>query len=109
MNCEETREHLESCEDCRLHVVVEARLRTLPVHAPPKGLADRILRALPRTGPLRREVWRLTAAAAALLILVGGAFAAGLDQHAAVLSAKEQAAGSIKAAMGTLNAWRTGQ
>ena len=25
MSCEETREHLESCEDCRLYVVVEAR------------------------------------------------------------------------------------
>ena len=109
MNCDETREHLESCEDCRLHVVVEARLRTLPLHEPPKGMAERILRALPRSGPVRREVLRLTAAAAALLILVGGAFVAKLDQHAAVLSARETAARSVGAAMETLNAWRTGQ
>lgn len=108
MNCEESREHLESCEDCRMHVVVEARLRTLPVLEPPKGLAGRILRALPTAGPLRREVLRLASAAAALLLLVGGAFLAGLDRHAAVLSAREQAADSVKAAMGTLNAWRTG-
>jgi hypothetical protein len=27
-SCDETRDHLESCEDCRLHVVVEARMRT---------------------------------------------------------------------------------
>ena len=108
MNCEENREHLESCEDCRMYVVVEARLRTLPVLDPPKGLTARILRALPQAGPMRREVLRLTAAAAALLLVVGGVFLAGLDQHAVVRSAKEQAADSVKAAMGTLNASRTG-
>jgi hypothetical protein len=109
MNCETTREHLESCEDCRLHVAVEARLRSLPAQDPPKGLADRVMRALPRTAPLHREVLRLATAAAVLFAISGSVFMAGLDRHAAVVSAREQAARSVEAAMGTLNAWRTGR
>jgi hypothetical protein len=107
MSCDATREHLESCEDCRLHVAVEARLRTLPVLEPPKGLTARVMRALPRTMPLRREILRLATAAAVLFAITGSVFLAGLDRHAAVLSAKEQAARSVAAAMDTLNVWRT--
>lgn len=106
MNCDDAREHLEACEDCRLHVVVEARLRTLPVLDPPRGLAGRILRALPRPTPLRREVLRLAAAAAALFILTGSVFVAELDRHATVVSARAQAARSVEAALETMNPWR---
>jgi hypothetical protein len=106
MTCEDTREHLESCEDCRLHVAVEARLRTLPVLDPPKGLVNRVLRALPREVPLRREILRLAAAAAVLFALAGSVFVAGLDRHEKVLSARAQAARSVAAALESLNAWR---
>jgi hypothetical protein len=107
MTCEETREHLESCEDCRLHVAVEARLRTLPILEPPKGLPARVLRALPREAPLRREILRLAAAAAVLFAVVGSMFVAGLDRHEKVVSARAQAARSVEAALETFNAWRT--
>jgi len=107
MTCEDTREHLESCEDCRLHVAVEARLRTLPVFDPPKGLVGRILRAMPREVPLRREILRLAAAAAVLFVVAGSVFVAGLDRHEKVVSARAQAARSVEAALETLNAWRT--
>ena len=106
MSCEETREHLEGCEDCRLHVVVEARLRTLPKLEPPKGLSARILRALPREVPLRREFLRLAVAAVALFAVVGGIFVAGLDRHEKVLNARAVAARSMEAAWDSLNAWR---
>ncbi|HEX7899788.1 MAG TPA: hypothetical protein VF950_18610 [Planctomycetota bacterium] len=106
MTCEDTRDHLESCEDCRLHVAVEARLRTLPVLDPPKGLVSRVLRALPREAPLRREILRLAAAAAVLFAVAGSVFAFQLDRHERVVSAREQAARSVGAALETLNAWR---
>jgi hypothetical protein len=107
MNCEETREHLESCENCRLHVTVEARLRTLPVLEPPKGLGERIMRALPREVPLRRELLRLAVAAAALFAAVGAFFGAKLDRHEKVLNARAVAARSVEAAWDSLNGWRT--
>lgn len=106
MTCEDTREHLEACEDCRLHVAVEARLRTLPVLDPPKGLVNRVLRALPREAPLRREILRLAAAAAVLFAIAGSVFVAGLDRNEKVVSARAQAARSVAAALETLNAWR---
>jgi len=65
-SCDETRDHLEACEDCRLHVVVEARMRTLPVLEPPKGLVARAMKALPRVAPVKREFFRLATAAAML-------------------------------------------
>jgi hypothetical protein len=106
MSCEETRDHLESCEDCRLHVAVEARLWTLPVLEPPKRLAGRILRALPREVPMRREILRLAAAAAVLFAVAGSVFLFDLDRHEKVVSARAQAARSVGAALETLNAWR---
>ena len=106
MTCEDTRDHLESCEDCRLHVAVEARLRTLPVLDPPKGLVGRVLRALPREAPLRREILRLAAAAAVLFAVAGSVFVAGLDRHEKVVSARAQAARSVAAVIESLNAWR---
>ncbi len=90
MGCEETRKHLEACEDCRLHVIVEARLRTQPVLDPPPGLAGRVMKALPRRTPVGGELARLAAAAALLLGLGIGIFAAGLDRHEAVTGSIEE-------------------
>lgn len=106
-NCEDVRDHLEGCDDCRLHVAVEARLRTQPVLEPPRGLADRVMKALPRAVPMRREVLRLAAAAAVLLAIVSGAFVAGLDRHETVVAAKERTVENVEAALSTLSAWRT--
>ena len=106
-SCEETREHLESCEDCRLHVVVEARLRTLPVLEPPKGLVERAMKALPRAVPVRREFFRLAAAAALLIGLTVAAFHAGLDQSAPVVSVKERTAHALETTSAMFNAWRS--
>ena len=85
-NCEETREHLEHCEDCRLQISVEARLRTQPVLDPPKGLVARVMRALPRELPMRREVFRLAAAAAILVALAGSALFFRPDQSRAYVA-----------------------
>ena len=82
--CEETREHLETCEDCRLHVSVEARLRTQPVLEAPRGLVARVMKALPRAVPLRREILRLATAAAILVALAGGVLLFRLDESRAV-------------------------
>jgi hypothetical protein len=97
MNCEETREHLESCEDCRLHVAVEARLRTLPVLEPPQGLAARVMKALPRAVPVKREFLRLAAAAGILIALIAGAFGAQLDRHRKVDEARAKAGHALRA------------
>jgi hypothetical protein len=106
MSCEELADHLESCEDCRLRVVVEARLRTQPVLEPPKGLAARVLRALPRRAPVIREFARLAAAASILMGLVIGALAMGLDRHEAVGRVKSEAARVIEATAEHLNLLR---
>ena len=106
MNCEETREHLESCEECRLHVVVEARLRTQPVLDPPAGFAGRVMRGLPRAVPMRREVLRLAAAAAILVAAVAGLFLAGVDRHETVVSARTRTTQTLQAAMTSLSSWR---
>lgn len=106
-NCEDAREHLEGCDDCRLHMAVEIRLRTQPVLEPPRGLADRVMKALPRAVPLRREVVRLAAAAAVLFALVAGVFVAKLDQHEAVVAAKARTVENVEAALSTFSAWRT--
>jgi hypothetical protein len=106
MNCEETREHLEGCEDCRLHITVEARLRTQPVLEPPRGLANRILRSLPRAVPMKREYARLAAAAAILVGLAAGIFAFGLDQHEAMAAVKpplEEAFDAVRNAVTDFN------
>ena len=79
--CDDVREHLEGCEDCRLHISVEARLRTQPILDPPKGLVARVMRSLPRAIPIRREILRLGAAAALLLALAGGAIFFRPDQN----------------------------
>jgi len=105
-NCDDVREHLDSCEDCRLHIVVEARLRTLPVLEPPKGLVSRALKALPRAVPVRREFFRLAAAAAILMGLTVAAFAARLDESAPVQSVKERTTQAFEATSAVLNSWR---
>ena len=106
-NCEDTRDHLESCEDCRLHVVVEARLRTLPVHEPPKGLVDRAMRALPRVAPVKREFFRLAAAAVMLVGLTIAAFNTGLDESPAVASVKARTGQAIETTSAVFNVWRS--
>jgi hypothetical protein len=106
MSCEETREHLESCEECRLHLAVEARLRTQPVLEPPAGFAARVMKALPRALPVRREVLRLVAAAAILVALVSGVILGGLDRHRTVVTVKERTAHTLQAAMTSLSSWR---
>jgi len=107
MDCEKVREHLESCEECRLHVAVEARLRTLPVLDPPRGLASRIMRSLPRSVPLGREILRLAAAAAILLGLVGAVFATGLDRHQAAVEARSQGSQILQSMVTTFNPLRS--
>ena len=104
-NCDETREHLEGCEDCRLHIVVEARMRTLPVLEPPKGLVDRAMKALPRTVPVKREFFRLAAAAGVLIGLTLAALTAHLDETAAVVSVKERTAHALETTSAMFNAW----
>jgi hypothetical protein len=106
MNCDDARDHLESCEDCRLHVVVEARLRTLPVLEPPKGLVARAMKALPRAVPVKREFFRLAAAAAILMGLTIAAYAAKLDETAPYLSVKEKTAEAFQTTSSVINAWR---
>lgn len=106
MNCEETREHLESCEECRLHVVVEARLRTQPVLDPPAGFAARVMKALPRAVPVKREVLRLAAAAAILVAAVAGLLVAGVDRHEKVVSVRERTTQTLQAAVTSLSSWR---
>ena len=84
MDCVETREHLEACEDCRLHVTIEARLRSEPILDPPEGLIDRVMKRIPRQAPVSREIVRIAAAAGFLVAVAGIVFAAGLDQHESV-------------------------
>ena len=105
-NCDDVRDHLEGCDDCRLHVAVEARLRTQPVQEPPRGLVDRVLKALPRAVPIRREVFRLAAAAVVLIAVAATVFALKLDRHERVVSVKEKATRGVAAAWSTLNSWR---
>ena len=106
-NCEETRDHLEACEDCRLHVVVEARMRTLPVLEPPKGLVARAMKALPRVAPVKREFFRLAAAAALLIGLTVAALGARLDETPAVASVKARTGQAIETTSAMFNAWRS--
>ena len=106
-NCEETREHLESCDECRLHVVVEARMRTLPVLEPPKGLVERAMKALSRKAPVQREFFRLAAAAVMLIGLTVAAFNAGLDQSAPVQTVKERTTHAFETTTAMFNAWRS--
>lgn len=106
-NCDDVRDHLESCEDCRLHVVVEARLRTQPVLEPPKGLVSRAMKALPRAVPMHREFFRLAAAAVMLMGLTIGAFAAGLDESGPVVTVKERTAQAFEATSAVLKTWRS--
>jgi len=108
MNCEETREHLEGCDDCRLHVAVEARLRTQPVLDPPKGLVGRVMKALPRVVPVRREFFRVAAAAAVLMVGALAVFKFNLDDHRVVVSAKDKAVETFRSAAVALDpaSWR---
>jgi acyl dehydratase len=101
--CDEIREHLESCEDCRLHVSVEARLRTQPVLEPPRGLVARVMKSLPRAVPLRREVFRLAAAAVLMIALAGGALFFHLDETAAASEVKPRLAHAWQAVTGMVN------
>jgi len=105
--CDETRDHLETCDDCRLHVVVEARMRTLPVLEPPKGLVDRAMKALPRTVPVKREFFRLAAAAVMLIGIAVAALTAGLDQSAPVVTVKARTAHALETTSAMFNAWRS--
>jgi len=105
-NCDDIREHLESCEECRLHVTVEARLRTQPVLEPPKGLLARVMRALPRSGPVRKEYARLAAAAGLLIALLVGALVMGFDQtpvYAEVKPKIQQSWEAVQSAARTLS------
>jgi hypothetical protein len=106
-NCEDTRDHLEACEDCRLHVVVEARMRTLPVLEPPQGLVARAMKALPRVAPVKREFFRLAAAAALLIGLTVAALGAHLDETPAVASVKARTGQAIETTSAMFNAWRS--
>ena len=106
-NCDDTREHLESCDDCRLHVVVEARMRTLPVLEPPKGLVERAMKALPRAVPVRREFFRLAAAAAMLIGLSIAALNSGLEETRTVASVKARTGQAIETTSAVFNAWRS--
>jgi len=106
-DCDETRDHLETCEDCRLHVVVEARMRTLPVLEPPKGLVERAMKALPRVAPVKREFFRLAAAAAMLIGLTIAARTAHLDESPAVASVKARTGQAIETTSAMFNAWRS--
>jgi hypothetical protein len=103
MNCEEAREHLESCAECRLHVAVEARLRTQPVLEPPRGLVNRVMRALPRSVPLGQEIARLAVAAAVLIALVGAVFIMGLDRHQAAIEARSRGSQIFQSMVSALN------
>ena len=105
-SCDEIRDHLEACDDCRLHVVVEARMRTLPVLEPPKGLVDRAMKALPRAVPVRREFFRLAAAAVMLVGLTVAALRAGLDQTAPMVTVKERTAQALETTSAMINSWR---
>jgi hypothetical protein len=106
-SCEDIRDHLETCEDCRLHVVVEARLRTLPVFDPPKGLIERAMKALPRVAPVKREFFRLAAAAVMLIGLTIAAFNSGLDSTPAVASVKARTGQAIETTSAVFNTWRS--
>jgi hypothetical protein len=106
-NCEEILDHLEGCEDCRLHIVVEARMRTLPVLEPPKGLIQRAMKALPRVAPLKREFFRLAGAAALLIGLTVAALGARLDETPAVASVKARTGQAIETTSAMFNAWRS--
>jgi len=106
-NCEDIRDHLEGCEDCRLHIVVEARMRTLPVLEPPKGLVARAMKALPRGAPVKREFYRLAAAAALLIGLTVATLGARLDETPAVASVKARTGQAIETTSAMFNAWRS--
>jgi len=106
-DCDETRDHLEACEDCRLHVVVEARMRTLPVLEPPQGLVERAMKALPRVAPVKREFFRLAAAAVMLVGLTVAALGARLDESPAVASVKARTGQAIETTSAMFNAWRS--
>jgi hypothetical protein len=105
-NCDEIREHLETCEDCRLYVAVEARLRGLPVLEPPPGLVQRCLKSLPRPVPFRRELLRLTAAAVLLIGLVAGLLSSPLPTNARVASVRAEATEVWRSTLASMNAWR---
>ncbi len=105
MSCTETREHLEGCDDCRLHVAVEARLRTEPILDPPKGLVGRVMRALPRTGPVRREIFRLAAAAILLISLTAATVLTGLDQHERLDAPRAAIEDTLDATRSTVTNW----
>ena len=106
-SCDEIRDHLEACDDCRLHVVVEARMRTLPVLEPPQGLVERAMKALPRALPLRREFFRLAAAAVMLVGLSVAALRAGIDQSAPVATVKARTAHALETTSAMFHAWRS--
>ena len=105
MNCEETREHLESCENCRLHVTIEARLRSEPVLEPPKGLVNRVMKRILRRTPISHEIARIAAAAGFLVAMAGVIFAMGLDQHESVGQVSETI-GSTLTSIKEMITWR---
>jgi hypothetical protein len=105
--CDETRDHLEACEDCRLHIVVEARMRTLPVLEPPKGLVERAMKALPRLAPVKREFFRIAAAAVMLIGLTVAALQSGLGESNTVVSVKARTGHAIETTSAMFNAWRS--
>jgi len=81
-------------------------MRTLPVLEPPKGLVERAMKALPRVAPVKREFFRLAAAAAILMGLTIAAYAAKLDETAPYLSVKEKTAEAFQTTSSVINAWR---
>jgi hypothetical protein len=105
--CDEVRDHLEDCDECRLHVAVEARLRSQPLLEPPRGLVARAMKALPRAVSFRRELLRLAAAAAVLAALGSGLLASSLMQDSRVVTVREGASQVLRSAAASVNAWRS--
>ena len=87
-------------------MIVEARLRTQPVLEPPAGVAARVMKALPRAVPVKREILRLAAAAAILVSSVAGLLLAGVDRHEKVVSMKARTSQTLQAAVTSLSSWR---
>jgi hypothetical protein len=70
---------------------------------PPKGLVARVMKALPRALPMRREFLRLAAAAVILVALAGSVFVFRLDQTPAASEVKPRLAQAWQAVSGVVS------
>jgi hypothetical protein len=82
-------------------------MRTLPVLEPPKGLVERAMKALPRMAPVKREFFRLAAAAVMLIGLTVAALQSGVGESSAVVSVKARTGQAIESTSAIFNAWRS--